>query len=66
MALVFHDGFETGGAEAWSSVTGSPSFVGAGAVGGSDDPNTGNYCMRCNASGSAVYVHPSRLAVKRA
>jgi hypothetical protein len=49
MALEFHDGFETGGADAWSSTTGSPTFT-AGAA------NTGNYGMRCNSSGSAVGV----------
>ena len=27
MALVFHDGFLTGGADAWASVTGSPTFT---------------------------------------
>lgn len=27
MALIFHDGFEIGGADAWSSVTGTPSFI---------------------------------------
>jgi len=51
MALNFHDGFETGGAEAWSSVTGTPAFNASYA-------NTGNYGMRCNAAGSAVYVTP--------
>ena len=49
MALIFHDGFETGGAENWASVTGSPTFI-AGAA------NTGNYGMRCNVSGASAYV----------
>jgi len=49
MALVFHDGFETGGAEAWTSTLGTPSFH-------ADYAHSGNYGMQCNASGSIVYV----------
>jgi len=54
MALVFHDGFETGGAEAWASVTGSPTFIAGAAANGS------NYGMRCNATGSAVYANSGK------
>ncbi len=49
MALVFHDGFETGGADAWSNVTGTPTFI-AGAA------HTGGYGMRCNTSSAIAYV----------
>ena len=49
MALVFHDGFETGGADAWLSVTGSPTFV-AGAA------RTGGYGMRCNTSAAQAFI----------
>jgi hypothetical protein len=49
MALIFHDGFETGGADAWSSTTGSPTFVSGAA-------KTGNYGMRCNPSASNIYA----------
>jgi hypothetical protein len=55
MALTFHDGFETAGAGAWGSVTGSPTFI-AGAK------YSGNYGMHCDTTGGAdVYYVGSSL-----
>ena len=57
MALTFHDGFETGGAEAWNSVTGTPTFIAGAAANGS------NYGMRCDTSGLAAYVSQPSASV---
>ena len=59
MALLFHDGFETGGADAWSSVVGTPAFH-------ADYANTGNYGMQCNTSGSEAGVTISLSSHRRA
>jgi len=56
MIPLFHDGFESSGADAWDSVQGTPSFI-AGAA------NSGNYGMECDTTGGATTAYVSRSAI---